>query len=106
MGKGTHSRAPWAPSITQLKETLLVMFTQLPNANRHSKGITGLCDRTLCAPQEAAMGRFVCLKGGLGGSSNGKKWKHQLECGRPTGASPCPLPQARVCPSLSYRVGW
>ena len=47
MGKGTHSRAPWAPSITQLKETLLVMFTQLPNANRHSKGITGLCDQTL-----------------------------------------------------------
>lgn len=106
MGKGAHSRAPWVPSITRFEETLLVTFAQLPNGNRHSKRIAGLYDGTLQAPQEAAKGRFVCLKGGLGGSSNGKKGKHQLESSRPTGLHPAPLPQARVCPSLSYRVGW
>ena len=56
-------------------------------------------------PKKQLWEGFVCLKGGLGGSSDGKKWKHQLECTDLLVPHPAPLPQARVCPSLSDCVG-
>lgn len=63
MGKGTHSRAPWVPSITRFKETLLVMFkNNCLIGTRHSKRIAGLYDCTHKLPREAAMGGSFVLK--------------------------------------------
>ena len=69
------------------------------------RGSQGFMTEHCELPKKQLWEGFVCLKGGLGGSSNGKKWKHQLECMDLLVLHPAPLPQARVCPSLSDCVG-